>query len=218
MRRIQFEQSTRLHPTLFWTLAIGIWAVMQVPIIGTPFVLLSTWVHELGHGLGAIMSGGEFDNMVITPKLSGLAHTYSGSNFERVVVLLGGLLGPAFAGAIMLILSRRLGLSKLALLLLALALSVTVMIWAGDMFTCITVLGFAIVVGLVALRTKPFIQTIFAHIIAISFCLNAVRGFHYFFMDRADVGSYSGQSDTGALAQLSFLTYFVCRLPFFWRV
>ena len=194
--------TTRLHPALFWALVLGIWFAAQVPIIGTPFVLLSTWVHEFGHGMGAIISGGSFDNMVIKPELSGLAHTYTGSDFARVTVLLGGLLGPACAGAIMLILSRRFGFSKLALLLLTAALLATVIFWAGDMFTRMTVLGFGVVVGFIALRTNPLIRTLCSHIIAIAFCLNAVTGFRYFFMSQAKIGGYSVQSDTGALAEL----------------
>ena len=195
-------RATRLHPVLFWALALGIWFATQIPIIGTPFVLLSTWVHEFGHGMGAIISGGRFDNMVIKPELSGLAHTYTGSDFARVIVLLGGLLGPACAGAVMLILSRRFGFSKLALLLLTAALLATALFWAGDMFTRVTVFGFGVVVGFIALRTNPLIRTLCAHIIAIAFCLNAVTGFRYFFMSQANVGGYSVQSDTGALATI----------------
>lgn len=193
---------TRLHPALFWALVLGIWFATQIPIIGTPFVLLSTWVHEFGHGMGAIISGGSFGNMVIKPELSGLAHTYTGNDFARVVVLLGGLLGPACAGAIMLILSRRFGFSKLALLLLTAALLATVIFWAGDMFTRVTVLGFGVIIGFIAIRTNPLIQTLCAHIIAIAFCLNAVTGFRYFFMSQANIGGYSIQSDTGALAAI----------------
>lgn len=171
-------------------------------MLGLPFVLLSTWVHELGHGLGAIVSGGRFESMIITPGLSGLAHTFSGSDFERIIVLLGGLLGPSIAGAVMLVLSRRMGLNRLALYLLAGALLVTVVFWAGDMFTRVTVLSFGVAVTAMALMGHSALRHLFAHIIAISFCLNAVAQLDYVFMRNANVGSYAGQSDTGALADI----------------
>ncbi len=179
-----------------------VWAFGQIPLVGLPFVMLSTWVHELGHGLGAIVSGGRFESMVITPGLSGLAHTFSGSNFERIIVLLGGLLGPSIAGAIMLIMSRRLGLNRLALFLLAGALLATVVLWAGDMFTRVSVLSFGVAVTAMAFMGHRALRHLFAHIIAISFCLNAVSQFGYIFMNKANVGGYAGLSDTGVLAEI----------------
>jgi len=179
-----------------------VWAFGQIPMVGLPFVLLSTWVHELGNGLGAIFSGGRFESMIITPGLSGLAHTFSGSDFERIIVLLGGLLGPSIAGAILLIMSRRMGLNRLALYLLAGALLATVVLWAGDLFTRVTVLGFGVGVAAIALWGRAALRHLFAHIIAIAFCLNAVAQFDYIFMSSANVGGYGGLSDTGVLAEI----------------
>lgn len=179
-----------------------VWAFGKIPMLGLPFVLLSTWVHELGHGLGAIVSGGRFESMIITPGLSGLAHTFSGSDFERIIVLFGGLLGPSIAGAVMLILSRRMGQNRLALFLLAGALLATVVLWAGDLFTQVSVLGFGVVVTGIAFWGYAALRHLFAHIIAIAFCLNAVAQFDYFFIRSANVGGFAGQSDTGALANI----------------
>lgn len=195
-------KSTLVDPNMFWVLVLVVWFAGQIPILGNPFRLLATWVHELGHGLGAIISGGSFERMIITPQFSGLAHTFTGSNWEQVVVLLGGLLGPAIAGAIMLILSRRLDQSRLALFLLAGALVATLFLWAGDNFTRISVFGFALVVSFIAFKAWPWVTALSAHIIALAFCLNAVADFNYFFMNTADVGSYAGKSDTSALAEI----------------
>ncbi len=195
-------QTTRISPVWFWLLVVAVWGAAQIPVLGMPFVLLSTWVHELGHGLGAILTGGGFEKMIITPAFSGSAHTYNAGNFAQMIVLLGGLLGPSIAGAIMLILARRFGASRLALFLLAGALLATLLFWAGDNFTRISVLGFGVVVSAIAFKAWPLIRALSAHIIAISFCLNAVAGFDYFFMDRSDIGAYGGKSDTRALADL----------------
>ena len=40
-----------------------------------PFTLLGTWVHEMGHGLGALLCGGRFDRLEIFEDASGLAFT-----------------------------------------------------------------------------------------------------------------------------------------------
>jgi len=200
--RNAFLKSTLVDPNMFWVLVLVVWMAGQIPVLGQPFRLLATWVHELGHGLGAIISGGSFDQMIITPQFSGLAHTFTGNDWERVVVLLGGLLGPAIAGAVMLILSRRLDQSRLALFLLAGALVATLFLWAGDNFTRFSMLGFALVVSLIAFKAWPWVVAVAAHIIALAFCLNAVADFSYFFMNSADVGNYAGKSDTSALAEI----------------
>lgn len=193
-------QNTRIDTKLFWILVFSVWLAGQVPVFGKPFRLLATWVHELGHGLGALVSGGRFEQMVITPQFSGLAQTVTSSDWQQVVVLLGGLLGPALAGAVMLILTRRLNQSRLALYLLTGGLVATLVFWAGDNFTRAIVFGFGLVITVIATKAWPLIRSLSAHIIALAFCLNAVADFNYFFMRAADVGAYSGRSDTGALA------------------
>ena len=195
-------QTTRINTKLFWILVFGVWIAGQFPVFGKPFRLLATWVHELGHGLGALASGGRFEQMIITPQFSGLAHTYTSHEWQQAIVLFSGLLGPAIAGAILLILTRRLNQSRLALFLLAGALLATLVFWAGDNFTRVIVFGFGLIIMLIAIKAWPLVRSFSAHIIALSFCLNAVADFNYFFMRAADVGTYSGKSDTGALAEI----------------
>jgi len=194
--------TTRIDTKLFWILVFAVWMAGQIPVLGKPFRLLATWVHELGHGLGALVSGGQFEQMIITPQFSGLAHTFTTSKWQQSVVLFAGLLGPVIAGAIMLILTRRLGQPRTALFLLASALLATLVFWAGDNFTRAIVFGFGLIITLIALKAWPLIRSLSAHIIALSFCLNAVVDFNYFFMRAADVGTYSGKSDTSALAEI----------------
>ena len=195
-------QTTRIDPKLFWILVFAVWIAEQIPVLGKPFRMLATWVHELGHGLGAIISGGRFEQMILTPQFSGLAHTFTGNKWQQIAVLFGGLLGPAIAGALMLILARRLDQSRLALFLLAGALLATLVFWAGDNFTRVVVFGFCLVITSIALKAWPLVRSLSAHIIALAFCLNAVADFNYFFMNAADIGIYSGKSDTGALAEI----------------
>lgn len=194
--------SERIDPNMFWGLVLVVYIISQIPFIGGPLRLLATWVHEFGHGLGAILSGGSFERMFLTPGFSGLAHTFTGSPTERIIVLLGGLLGPAIAGGFLLILSRRFGQSRIALFILSAALFATLVLWAGNNFTRITVLGFAVVITGIAIWGKPLLIAVLAHIIALSFCLNAVVDFGYFFMKSGNVGSYAGMSDTAALADI----------------
>ncbi|WP_129670802.1 M50 family metallopeptidase [Candidatus Chloroploca sp. Khr17] len=77
----------------------------RVPILGWlfyPLRLLDTFVHEMSHGLAAIMTGGCFERFVVYPNREGLAHIRGGTRF---VVVSAGYLGPALLGGALILLS-----------------------------------------------------------------------------------------------------------------
>lgn len=72
-----------------------------------PFELFSTWIHELCHGLAALILGGEFRSLHIYSDTSGRAWTaVAPSTWNAVVVASAGYLGTTLLGALMLILQR----------------------------------------------------------------------------------------------------------------
>ncbi len=77
-----------------------------------PFRLLLTIVHELGHGLAALLTGGDFLNFVVHPNGAGLAHTAGGWRF---VVIPAGYLGSALFGSLLILLGRSHRWSRIAL-------------------------------------------------------------------------------------------------------
>ena len=68
-----------------------------------PFRLLLTLVHELGHGLTALVTGGRFLRFVVFPDGSGLAYTAGG---WRLLVIPAGYLGAAAFGAALILIGR----------------------------------------------------------------------------------------------------------------
>lgn len=69
-----------------------------------PISIIGTFIHEMGHGLTAIFTGGHFYWLQIEFFRGGAAITAGGS---QLLILLGGLLGPAVTGAILLAVSTR---------------------------------------------------------------------------------------------------------------
>ena len=68
--------------------------------VAYPLVLLSTYVHEIAHGLAAALVGGQFDSLVIHADGSGVASTSGNSGrFAFAFVAGAGLVGPAGGGA-----------------------------------------------------------------------------------------------------------------------
>ena len=193
---------TRLRPVLFWGLVVAVWVATQVPFAGLPFAFLSTWAHELGHGMGAVITGGHFDHMIITNNFSGLAHTAVFGEAERIVVILGGLLGPAIAGGLLLMAVRGLNLNRVALYIMSALLFATAIFWAGDNFTRLGTLILGGFILMIAVKGTPSICRFLALIIAISLCLSAVTRLDYFFMKNGDIDGQLHTSDTGALADI----------------
>jgi hypothetical protein len=69
-----------------------------------PFRLFVTMIHELGHGVAAVLAGGSFLHFEITRRGAGLAYTSGG---WRWVIIQAGYLGTAVFGAGLLFLTHR---------------------------------------------------------------------------------------------------------------
>jgi hypothetical protein len=154
------------------TLLLGI--VPGLGLLNYPLRLLITTVHELGHGLAAILTGGHFVRFVVYSDGSGLAYTAGGWRF---VVIPAGYLGAALFGAILISLGRNhrrsreaLAIVGAVLLLLSLRYGIPSIIsrdWVSGLLTTF----FGIIIGgilvWVALKaTTPWIIFLL-HLVAI---------------------------------------------------
>lgn len=193
----------RLPATQFWGLCFIVWLVLQVPIARIPILFLSTWAHELGHGLGAVISGGQFKELTVFPNFSGLALTATANDFQRAMVILLGLLGPSILGVLMIVLTRALNWYRMAIVVLAALLAIS-QIWAADSFTRMTLGGGMVILALIAWKIPSQAVLYISHILAIALCLNALTGFGYFFIGSAEIAGSVYQSDTGVMADILF--------------
>lgn len=80
------------------------WNTPGLYVVLAPLRLFVTYVHEAGHGLAAILTGGEVRRFVVSPDGSGLATTAGGM---RAVVISGGYLGAALFGSGLFFLANR---------------------------------------------------------------------------------------------------------------
>ncbi len=190
-----------LSQTQFWGLVLVLFFSMQVPVVRTPIRFLSTWIHELGHGFGAIIAGGQFESLQVSPDFSGLAYTYTSGVFGRFMTLSMGLLGPAIMGVILLFLSRGLNWNRTAILLLTVLLGLS-QIWAADMFTRALLGALFFVFGLCAWKLSEGPILYLAQVTAIVIALNVPSDFGYFFVGGGMSAGQMYRSDTGQLADL----------------
>lgn len=85
-------------------IALVLWQMQGLFFVTFPFRLFVTMIHELGHGVSAVLTGGSFLHFEITRRGAGLAYTSGG---WRWVIIQAGYLGTALFGAVLLLLTHR---------------------------------------------------------------------------------------------------------------
>lgn len=79
--------------------------VPVVSLVVRPLVWLSTLMHELGHGLVQMATGAGLKELEIWPSAAGVARSERGvDDVSGALISLGGLIGPAIASAVFLVL------------------------------------------------------------------------------------------------------------------
>jgi hypothetical protein len=168
-------------------------------------------VHELGHGLAALMTGGEFIRFVISADGSGLATTAGG---WRWVIIPAGYVGVALFGATLILLGRSHRWSRIALgviggtmALLSLRYGAPSLVSADFVSGFLTTLSGLIFGGFfvwVAIKATPGWIVFLLHLVAIQAALTA-------FSDLATVMGLSLRffdapaNDAQSMAELTFI-------------
>jgi hypothetical protein len=117
-------------------LILGVLSLMlaRVPIVSIvfyPFHLFGTFVHEISHGLAAILTGGDFRRFSVNPNLSGLAWTAGGS---RWIVTSAGYVGTALFGGLLVIISARGVPARYVLFFMGIILGVLCLVFVRNIF------------------------------------------------------------------------------------
>ena len=129
------NKSVKLFLILSTLITLGLYLVPLGGFVAYPLLMLSTLVHEMGHGLTALIVGGYFYSFEMWSNGSGVAQIGGFSNpFVSALISAGGLLGPPCAAALGFILSRKESLARLAFSLLGVFLIVSEFLWVRNVF------------------------------------------------------------------------------------
>ncbi len=199
-----------------WTLAalaagsILLWQTYWGSLLLYPFTILATWFHEMGHGLAAILSGGQFEQLAIYSDGSGVALSLmpvDASVFSGAFVAAAGPLGPPLAGAALIVASRSRRATRIALGLLAGALLISTLIWVRSMTGWLVLPGIALAVLAVLLRGSLKLQDFTIQLLGVQACISAWHDTGYLFSDGGFVAGQAQRSDTAAIADSLLLPY-----------
>ena len=170
-------------------------AATLVAAITLPFRHLGIFVHEMGHGLFTLLSGGRFHWFQMELMQGGIAVTSGG---WRVFTLLGGLLGPTIFGVALLLVSTRAKNVRGALWVLVafFIIGLYYMIkplflsearyglldqWQPMMLVSMVVPGGAAILSYKLMSFSDKIQRLYLQILGILMCYSGYSDTHYIF-------------------------------------
>lgn len=167
-----------------------------------PFVILSTWFHEMGHGLTALLLGQHFEQLLIFANGSGVAESRMDpgtSRFVDAAIAAGGPLAPSAVGALLIVASAHPKAWRPVLWLAAAAILASVAIWVRSATGWWALPLVAAILGLVAWRGSPAWARFTLQFMGMLGALSMLRDFDYLFSEQAVIGGQTMLSDTGAI-------------------
>ena len=200
-----------------WILAgaiVGTLALYVAPYgryVAYPLLLLSTYAHEMGHGLTALLVGGTFESLVIFADGSGVAYLgIPDSRLARAATSAGGLVGPALLAAVFFWLAKRPKTAHAGLMIFGVASLVALVLVVRNPvgWFLVGALGAGSVV--LAVKSSPHAAQVVLAFMAVQLSLSVFSRGDYLFTQSTGVGP----SDVAQIAEALWLPYwfwgFVC--------
>lgn len=87
-------------------ITIALWFIPYADYLVYPVRLFVTFIHEGGHALAAVLTGGSVQSLTVSPDTSGLVKAYSGSSLAVLIFSSAGYLSATAFGVLLLALVR----------------------------------------------------------------------------------------------------------------
>lgn len=191
-------------------LTIIAWQIPGGRYVFYPFTILGTWFHEMGHGITALILGGNFIKLIIFADASGLAY-HSGilflGGFGQALVAMGGPLGPVLAGSLFLIATKKENLNKLILFVLGVFQILSVAIWVRSWIGAILILLFGFSSIAISLTKSVKAQKYFLQFLGIQAYMSVFLSIGYLFSSGGMISGNSFKSDTSVIENYLLLPY-----------
>jgi len=175
-----------------------------------PFMILTTWFHEMGHGLAAIASGQDFERLLIFANGSGIAESRLDGDagpLTQAFIAAGGPLAPSAIGAILILASAHQRLWRPALYALAGSILLSVLLYVRSTVGLTVLPLSAGVLALLAWRAPDGLVRFSLQFLGMLAALSMLRDFDYLFTEDAVIGGRAMKSDTGAIEQALLLPH-----------
>jgi hypothetical protein len=175
-----------------------------------PFTILTTWFHEMGHGMTALLIGQDFQQLQIFPSGSGVAMSRVDDNISPLAsaaIAAGGPLAPCLAGSLLIVASAHPKLWRPVLWGMAAALFVSVIIYVRSPVGYFVLPLVGAGVALIAWRAPDRIIQFALQFLGVLGALSMLRDFDYLFSESAVINGQPMLSDTGQIEQALWLPH-----------
>lgn len=202
-RRIRILAGIAVVSIILWQTQIG-------SLLLYPFTILATWFHEMGHGIAAMLTGAQFERLMIFPDGSGVAMSLrpaDGWPLTDAFISASGPLGPAIAGSLLIIASRTEQATRAALVIVGAALLISTLIWVRSLTGWLVLPALGVAILALALRGSAEMQRFGIQVLGVQACISVWHQFGYLFSSGGSVGGEQHRSDTGAIADALLLPY-----------
>lgn len=163
-----------------------------------PLTLFTTWVHEMGHGITALVCGGRFSYLEIRANAGGTAWASAAHGWPDALVAAGGLLAPPLLGAIILATVHGPRRARYFLAGLAFAIAVSLILYVRSVVGIVTMSVLALAIGHIAWRgfsETPERRVLAAQFLAVILAVDTLtRMVSYAFMSETSSGRTSDVS------------------------
>lgn len=169
---LPFRRRALIAALIAFVVAFILWNTPALDFILYPLRLFVTFVHETGHGLAAILTGGSIARIQVFANGSGLAGTYGGA---RWLILPAGYLGAALFGAGLFVAANRVRHTRVIMTALGIFVGLIALVYTDLLSTGFLVgLAFAAVLLLMARRGSDDFNLVVLNLLAVICALNAV--------------------------------------------
>lgn len=193
-------------------LTVVMWQLPQGHYIAYPFSIFSTWCHEMGHGLCALLLGGHFDKLMIYENGSGVAHISGPFYWGRIgksLVAAAGPMGPAIAGAVIIHLASKEIRARGMMIGIAMFMLLSGLIWIRTFFGLGFVILFASALIMTASIGGPVAWRFIVQFLGVQACISTWQQISYLFTNNVVINGEAMSSDSGQIASELFLPYWV---------
>lgn len=189
-------------------LTLGLYVVPYGQYVAYPLLLVSTLVHELGHGVAALLMGADFEKFVMHWDGSGVAHWRGHvGNAGRAFISAGGLVGPAVGAAICFVAARRASTARYTLGAIGGLLLIAEVAVVRNQFGLLFVGVLAVICLGVALRGGVQLVQLVLVFLAVQLALSVYSRGDYLFTKEAMTAAGAMPSDVQHMAEALVLPY-----------
>lgn len=169
--------------------------------LARPLVWLATLFHELGHGLAALLLGGELLELAVYADGSGVArHRGAYSGLERAAIAAAGPLGPPLAALALFSSLRHPLLARTLIAALSILLALALLLWVRNLFGFVFVGAVTATLVALALRADERGLQLTCGFLGLQMCLSTFAQMDYLFSAGAETGAGTLPSDTAQIA------------------